>query len=317
MKKKDWLLVILPLIVVFFVDRITKISAQDVIGLKDWGFIKIILHHNHGAMLGLFSDLPPVLRIVSLSTGGAFLLFSYFIIQYLLPIKSLTLRSGMSFLLGGILGNVFDRIIYGYVIDFLVVKIPIFNSFSPAMNLADVLQWFGYALIVYALLKEGKVLWPEDENRKNKWINYHYQIRYCFVLTMIGIAISLIAGTFSYTYLRVSLESIPAMTTKLEKQLLYPFIITFSSISLAFCCILFYVGLFLSHRAAGPVYAFESFLRDLANGKIRKLRLRTGDEFAHLEKVADELTDSLAKQYKHNNSKTDNEVTETDLPKSS
>ena len=57
------------------------------------------LHHNPGAMLGLFSDLPPVLRIVSLSTGGAFLVVIYALIQYLLPIKSLILRSGMSVLL--------------------------------------------------------------------------------------------------------------------------------------------------------------------------------------------------------------------------
>lgn len=298
MKKRDWLLVILPLILVFVIDRVTKLSAQEVVGLKDWGLIKIILHHNHGAMLGLFSDLPPVLRIVSLSTGGAFLLFSYFIIQYLLPIKSLSLRSGMSFLLGGILGNVFDRILYGYVIDFLVFEIPIISKLSPAMNLADVLQWFGYGLIVYALVKDGKILWPEENNRKSYWINYKYQLRYCFVLTMIGVAISLIAGTFSYTYLRVSLETLPEMTAKLENQLLYPFIITFFSISLAFCCILFFVGMILSHRAAGPVFAFENFLKDLARGKIRKLRLRTGDEFSHLEKVADELTKTLSKKQK-------------------
>ena len=149
MKKRDWLLVIAPLMFTWFIDRITKIWASSLVGYHDYGFVGFTLHHNHGAMLGLFSDLPPVLRIVSLSTGGAFLTFTYFIIQYLLPIRSIPLRAGMSMLLGGILGNVSDRIVWGYVVDFLVFRYDRFTS--PAMNLADVLQWVGYFLIVYAL----------------------------------------------------------------------------------------------------------------------------------------------------------------------
>jgi len=150
MRKRDWLLVTLPLILTWLIDRVTKIAASNMPGSSTHGPVSFILHHNHGAMLGLFSDLPAVLRIVSLSTGGAFLICSYAIIQYLLPIRSLVLRSGLSILLGGILGNVADRIIYGYVIDFIVLGSPSLSS--PAFNMADALQWVGYGLIVFAII---------------------------------------------------------------------------------------------------------------------------------------------------------------------
>jgi signal peptidase II len=294
MKKRDWILVIAPLVITWLFDRFTKMWASGLVGYHDFGFVGFTLHHNHGAMLGLFSDLPPVLRIVSLSTGGAFLTFTYFIIQYLLPIRSIPLRAGMSMLLGGILGNVSDRIVWGYVVDFLVFRFGTFTS--PAMNIADVLQWFGYFLIVYALIKEGKILWPEENSRKNYWVNRKFQWRYCLSLSSFGLALSLISGVFSYTYFRVSLQSLPYTTSKIQEQYLYPYIVTFSIISIAFCALLFFVGLILSHRAAGPVYAFENFLEDLISGKYRKLKFRSGDEFTHLEEVAENLTIALKKR---------------------
>ena len=120
MKRIEWVIVLFPLLVCWILDRITKLWANTIDGPRLHGYINFVLHHNHGAMLGLFSELPQVLRIVSLSTGGAFLLCIYVIIQYLLPIKSLVLRTGLSILIGGILGNVADRIIWGYVVDFIV-----------------------------------------------------------------------------------------------------------------------------------------------------------------------------------------------------
>ena len=294
MKKREWFLVIAPLVFTWLIDRVTKLWASNIVGYQDYGLIGFTLHHNHGAMLGLFSDIPAVLRIVSLSTGGAFLTFTYFIIQYLLPIKSIPLRAGLSMLLGGILGNVADHIAWGYVVDFLVFRWDRYTS--PAMNLADVLQWVGYFLIVYALIKEGKILWPEDNIRKSYWVNRRFQLRYCFKLTGVGLALNLIAGVLSYNYFRVSLHSLPYTTSKLQEQYLGPYVITFIIISLAFSAVLFFLGLILSHRAAGPVYAFENFLEDLIAGKYRKLKLRQGDEFPHLEKVAESLSLALKKR---------------------
>lgn len=293
MKKHEWIFVLLPLLATWFLDRITKVWASH---LTDFSFLKylpigFILHHNHGALLGLFSSLPAMLRIVSLSTGGAFLLFIFAILQFLLPTKSILLRAGLSILIGGIIGNVTDRIIWGYVVDFIVIGTM--DHFSPAFNLADALQWVGYGCIVIAFIKEGKALLPEENLRKSYWINVRFQLKYSFALVAVGLGLSVIAGTYSYTYLRVMLHELRGENPILNDQFLIPFIITFAIVTATFCIVLFWVGMVLSHRAAGPLYAFERFLDNTLAGKPAHLKLRAGDEFKQLEKLADKLRQGL------------------------
>lgn len=294
MRKRDWLLITLPLILTWVIDRVSKIAASQLTGISTHGPVSFILHHNHGAMLGLFSDLPAVLRIVSLSTGGAFLICTYAIVQYLLPIRSLTLRSGLSILLGGILGNVADRIIYGYVIDFIVLGTPSLSS--PAFNMADALQWVGYGLIVFAIVQEGDVLWPENNARKQYWINKKFQLKYCLVLMGVGLSLTLISLVFSYTYLRVTISELVGNNLFLLNKFLIPFVVTYAIICIAFCGILFAVGRLISHRIAGPVYAFEKFLMDVLEGKDRTFKLRSGDEFKHLEELAEKVRAELRRR---------------------
>ncbi|MBO9668558.1 MAG: signal peptidase II [Bdellovibrio sp.] len=291
MKKREWLIVILPLVATWLVDRVTKMWATDITQVMSFGPLHFVLHHNHGAMLGLFSDLPSVLRIVSLSTGGAFLLCTYALIQYLLPIKSLTLRTGLSILIGGIIGNVTDRIIWGYVVDFIVLGTPTLSS--PAFNLADALQWVGYALIVYAIIREGELLWPENNARKKYWVNISFQLKYCFILMAVGLSLTLISLVFSYTYLRVTIQELVGNNQFLLNKFLVPYVITFTVICIAFCAILFAVGRVISHRIAGPLYAFERYLQDALSGTAKPLKLRTGDEFRHLEILAEQVHERL------------------------
>ena len=282
----------MPFFLVWGIDRVTKIWALGLMGIKFVGPFGFVLFHNHGAMLGLFSDMSPVIRVVSLSTGGAFLLFMFVIIQYLLPIKSVTLRAGLSILLGGILGNVADRIIYGNVIDFLLIGTR--ENSTPAFNIADAVQWVGYAMIATALVREGDILWPANELRKKMWINLRFQLRYCFILVSVGLGFSAIAGVYSYTFLRVAIIDLTGMNYKILNSYLMPFLISFSIVSVAFAVILFLIGRILSARIAGPLYAFEKFLDDLVAGKPRNLRLRNGDEFKHLEQIAARLVKQMA-----------------------
>lgn len=290
MKRDEWLIIFLPLVVTWYLDRITKNFALGLEQVKSYWFLHFSLHHNPGAMLGLFSDLPPVLRVVSLSTGGAFLVCTYALIQYLLPIKSLVLRSGMSILLGGILGNVTDRILWGHVVDFIILGWQD-QIASPAFNVADALQWVGYALIVYAIIRDGEILWPENNNRRRYWINPHFQLKYCYILLGVGFGISLITLVFSYTYIRVTVIELVGTNQMLLEKFLGPFAITFALISLGFSVGLFAVGKIISHKIAGPIYAFEMYMQDLINaqkgqGQIREFKLRAHDEFKNLEKLA-------------------------------
>lgn len=293
MKKYEWSLVFTPLILTWLIDFLTKEWAQTLVGIQSYGYLGFVLHHNHGAMLGLFSDLPPVLRVVSLSTGGAFLLCTYALIQYLLPIKSMTLRIGLSILLGGILGNVTDRIFYGYVIDFIVIGNV--TAMSPAFNMADALQWVGYALIATAIIREGDLLWPEDNYRKQYWINTKFQLKYCFLLLGVGLGVGIIALVFSYTYMRVTILELTGNNPAILDKFLIPFVLTFFIITLGFSAGLFAVGKIISHKIAGPLYAFEKFLADSMAGQNRPFRLRSKDEFKHLEELAVKIQEHLIK----------------------
>lgn len=294
-RPRDWLIIFAAVALAWLVDYAGKQWALDnIFKVEFWGPFGLVLHRNPGAMLGMFSDLPPVLRIVSLSTGGAFLIFVYGAIQYLLPLRFFTLRLGMSLLLGGILGNVTDRIIWGSVVDFLLIGSPKLST--PAFNPADAIQWVGYFMIVYALIKDGKHLWPSENSRKKLWINPSFQIRYCLKLMSIGAAFSVISGVFAFTYLKVVIDDLViGAPFYIEKKFIVPFMFTYGVICLSFIIMLFLLGRILSHRTAGPIFAFETYIKDLIRGNDREFKLRQGDEFRHLEDVAKVIRPHLLK----------------------
>lgn len=283
---------------VWIIDRVSKYAFLDFTGVKQWGVLWFTLHYNSGAILGLFSNLPPILRIVSLSTSGGFLIFIFLLIQIFLPIKAPFLRCGMSILLGGILGNIFDRIYWGHIVDFVFFSVMDYNS--PIFNLADVLQWVGYIILIYGFVVEGQDLWPEDNVRQSYWVDKKYQIRYCLKLVSFGMAFAVVAGIYSYTFLRVSLLQIgpSSLLSEIHKvevdKILSTFLIIYTIITIIFAVILFFSGIAISHRVAGPIYAFQKFLEDIMAGKIRSLKLRASDEFTQLEITANKFAKKLS-----------------------
>ncbi len=294
MRKRDWLFVFALLPLTWGFDQATKWWAVHFItGVQFYGPVGFVLHRNPGAMLGAFSDLPPVLRIVSLSTGGAFLIFIYGILQHLLPMRLMSLRLGMTILLGGILGNVTDRVIDGAVTDFIVLGSR--SLATPAFNFADAVQWVGYILIVLEMSKNGALFWPDSNARKRLWINPGFQLKYCAILIANGLAFAIISGVFTYTFIKMTITDLvvgPSLLT--QKRFLIPFLQVYSLFTVAFACALFVLAKALSHRTAGPIYAFEKYLNDLLDGKPpRRFKLRSRDEFKELESLAQRLSDHL------------------------
>jgi len=86
----------------------------------------------------------------------------------------------------------------------------------------------------------------------------------------------LISGVFSYTFLRFVVIELVGQKHELLNQFLTPWMVTYSVVSIFFGFFLFMIGKQLSHRTAGPVYAFERFLNDFIEGKDRDLTLRKG-----------------------------------------
>ena len=62
------------------------------------------------------------------------------------------LAAGLSFILGGALGNVIDRVLWGHVIDFIRVHYE--QYYFPAFNVADTAITIGAALLILDNLLE-------------------------------------------------------------------------------------------------------------------------------------------------------------------
>ncbi|HEU4965728.1 MAG TPA: signal peptidase II [Bacilli bacterium] len=106
--------------IVFGLDRSTKVWAEShlslgesVVGIPGW--FEWSLYHNPGAAGGLFSGYVGVLILISLAAVVGILLYVYKGAHD----RNLCLLTGLGLLLGGALGNLYDRIVYHHVIDFI------------------------------------------------------------------------------------------------------------------------------------------------------------------------------------------------------
>ncbi len=112
-------------------------------------FWNITLISNTGAAFSILSSNTPFLIIVSLFT---------IILIYFLFIKGQELKNYQKILygilLGGIIGNLIDRIIYGAVVDYL--DFNIFGYNFPVFNLADIFIVVGVILIIIDVFKGAK-----------------------------------------------------------------------------------------------------------------------------------------------------------------
>ena len=77
-----------------------------------------------------------------------------FVIAYILINDKDTQYIAYSFVIGGALGNLYDRIVYGYVIDF--IEIHYNNFYWPIFNIADVAISIGIILLLYSMFSNNK-----------------------------------------------------------------------------------------------------------------------------------------------------------------
>lgn len=293
MEKEDWGINILVVVLIIAVDQFSKMLAMSLTDNIIAGPFHLLLAFNHGFIGGLFSDLPASLRIITTTTLGSFLIAIYFAIQYLLPIQSMTFRLGLSILLGGFLGNVTDKLFHTAVIDFISIKLFDFNS--PIFNVADVFQWIGCVFLATAFLKNEKILWPENNARKKIWINQKFQIKYLAIQSTMVVSFAAIIWSFVYSFLKVTLTEYSRQDSKFIEQFLNTFSIGYSLVVTVFVILTLVVSRHLSHKIAGPVYAFKRFLTDTLNGTNTKpLKLRPGDEFKELEETSLEIIKKMA-----------------------
>lgn len=72
---------------------------------------------------------------------------------------------GYGLILGGAFGNLFDRVFYGYVIDF--IDVYIFGYDYPVFNLADIAIVIGVILLVIQMFRGDKSEFKSTKRNKN------------------------------------------------------------------------------------------------------------------------------------------------------
>ena len=114
------------------------------------GFFNITHIHNPGGAFGLMANLSPTLRsivflfISSLAVGLIFYFYKK------TPPNYPWLSAAFALIFGGAIGNLIDRLRFGFVIDFLDIYIG--NLHWPAFNVADSAISVGIGIFVFHLL---------------------------------------------------------------------------------------------------------------------------------------------------------------------
>lgn len=149
-----WLLLSLLVIIL---DQTTKLLALHYVPFDRFIFItpffNLILEHNPGAA---FSFLGKASGWQSWPFGIIAIVVSIYIIYMLhkLPRTKKLLSIGLALILGGALGNLIDRVMHGFVIDFLDFHIKTWHW--PVFNLADSVITIGAAVIIIDILISRK-----------------------------------------------------------------------------------------------------------------------------------------------------------------
>lgn len=141
------------LILIPALDQIVKlIVAENLAQVGTVALIRNVFHltycENTGAGFGIFADYTWLLSALTFCIVAAAVIY----VLFKRP-KSALLMTGLTFVVGGAIGNLIDRVRLGYVIDFLDFRLIHF----PVFNIADCFVTVGAVIFaVYVLFFSDK-----------------------------------------------------------------------------------------------------------------------------------------------------------------
>ncbi len=144
-------------IIVFVADQLSKLWILFVVRLEDTGpwqllpFMEFVMVWNRGISYGLFQQSSSVGRwaLVVLSIAAAIWL-SFWLRRSVRRLEAV----GLGLIIGGALGNVIDRIVYGAVADFVHLHWGTFSWY--VFNIADAAIVVGVVALLYDSVKAAK-----------------------------------------------------------------------------------------------------------------------------------------------------------------
>ena len=150
----------LPYIVVaaatLALDRWTKTLIQKHFDLNESisvidGFFNITYVRNTGVAFGIFDPLSLPAKSVLLSVFTAFAAVVVITYSVRSSLRNRLLQFALALVLGGALGNLYDRLAYGYVVDFLEFYVRTYHW--PSFNIADSAISIGVILLALEILR--------------------------------------------------------------------------------------------------------------------------------------------------------------------
>jgi len=151
-----WKIVSIWILAIVAVDQLSKAIVDRAMSLHDSipiipGVFNLTYIRNTGAAFGIFSGAHEVFRLPFLI--GVSILAIGFIVLMLKRLRpgETGLATALGFILGGAIGNLIDRMVYGEVIDFLDVYWSDYHW--PAFNVADSFITVGVTITLFYLIR--------------------------------------------------------------------------------------------------------------------------------------------------------------------
>ena len=138
MKKKIFIFSLIIIIIDFIIKLFALNNITNICVIPN--FFYLTLAKNTGAAFSLLENQTIFFILIGV-------LVIFYIFNYLIKDKM-----SYIFLTGGIIGNLIDRIIYGYVVDYL--RFIIFGYNFPIFNLADICITIGVILLIINMLRK-------------------------------------------------------------------------------------------------------------------------------------------------------------------
>jgi signal peptidase II len=147
--KKNISIIIIFFLIIFF-DQLTKIlvikNFQLYESLSILPFFNLTFVVNYGFAFGFLNN-PSLNQIIVILV--IFSIIAYFL-YLLIKTQDQFFRFSLILVISGAIGNFIDRILYGFVIDFIDIYLGSYHW--PAFNLADSSITLGFILIMFNIL---------------------------------------------------------------------------------------------------------------------------------------------------------------------
>lgn len=154
---KDNYLFILFTVILIIIDQFTKSLAilnleNLLVGIQVLPFMDLVFVTNKGISFGMLAELN-----ISFYLGILSIFISILLLYWLIKSQKNFEKFSISLILGGALGNGYDRIKQSYVIDFIDIYYETFHW--PAFNLAD--SFITIGVLIYLFLNRHDILPPK------------------------------------------------------------------------------------------------------------------------------------------------------------